>query len=270
MDKWWRVLRIVVLLALASLPLTTCAYFIGLWPQRLAVIVRGPAGWQLTRIDNHEVDESLPARASKYLGFRPDGQEVACRIEVANGASRARCRVRAWNIGGFKTGHQALPRGVESLDGSLWLIGDRAVTAYPSVPGRVWFGCDSWGRTELQVDGLVSESSSAHAHSTPADNALHNISSRGWTLSYLADAGTAVHLAEWGSPTQTIVRCDDAGFSSGTFAVDGAQPQPLALDKPMAVAGREVALDLLSRDGKRAQVRLTRLGDLQLTLRITR
>ncbi len=270
MEKWLRVLRIVALVALATLTLTTCAYFGGLWPQRLAVTVRGPAGWQLTRIDNHEVDEPLPARASKYLGFRPDGQDVACQVEVANGTSHARCRVRAWNIGGFKTGHQALPRGVESLDGSLWLIGDWAVTAHPPVPGRVWFGCDSWGRTELQVDGLASEPSSAHAHSMLADNTRHDISGRGWTLSYVADAGTVVHLAEWGSPAQTIVRCDDAGFSSGTFAVDGAQPQPIALDKPMTVAGREVALDLQSSDGHRAQVRLTRLVDLQLTLRITR
>jgi hypothetical protein len=264
-----RSLGIAVLAALASLALATCAYFVGFWPQRLAVTVEGPAGWRLTRIDDREVDEPLPARASKYLGFRPDGQDVTCRLEVANGAARARCRVRAWNVGGFITGHQALPRGVESLDGSLWLIGDWAVTAHPAVPGRVWFGCDSWGRNELRIDGLVSEHTNAHAHSTSADDAWHEVAGGGWTLSYLADAGTSVRLAEWGSPTETIVRCDDAGFASGTLAVDGARPQPLALDRPVKVAGREFELGLDGRDGRRAQVRLKRQGDLRLTLRVS-
>jgi hypothetical protein len=138
MDKGLRVLRIVVLLVLALLPLTTCAYFIGLWPQRLVVTVRGPEGWQLTRIDHHEVDESLPARASRFLGFRPDGQEVACRFEVANGALSARCRVRAWNIGGFKTGHRALPRGVESLDGSATSSSHRGSPGDATLPDKPW------------------------------------------------------------------------------------------------------------------------------------
>jgi hypothetical protein len=140
MEKWLRVLRIGALAALATLTLTTCAYFGGLWPQRLVVTVRGPAGWQLTRIDDHEVDEPLPARASKYLGFRPDGQDVACQIEVANGTSHARCRVRAWNIGGFKTGHQALPRGVESLRGGALSCKSMVWQASPQVPmlTRCW------------------------------------------------------------------------------------------------------------------------------------
>jgi hypothetical protein len=264
-----RPLSVAVLVALALVALAVCAYFIGFWPQRLAVTVEGPPGWRLTRIDDCGVDEILPARASKYLGLRPNGQEVTCRLEVANGAARARCRVRGWNIGGFITGHQALPRGVESLDGSLWLISDWAVTAHPAAPGRVWFGCQSWGRKELRIDGLAGEFVSIHAHSTPADSAWHGVVSDCWALSYLADAGTVVHLAEWGSPTDTIIRCDDAGFSSGTLAVDGAQPEPLALDRPVTVGGRELELRLEGSNGRRARVRLSRQSELLLTLRVS-
>ncbi|MEO6596090.1 MAG: hypothetical protein ABIP94_15180 [Planctomycetota bacterium] len=82
-------------------------------------------------------------------------------------------------------------------------------------------------------------------------------------------AGTAVYLAEWGSPTETIVRCDDAGFSSGTLAVDGALPQSLALDRPVQVASRELELGLEGSDGRRVRVRLKRQGNLRLTLRVS-
>lgn len=269
MRRSWGWLGSAVLVALALWMLATCAYLGGLWPQRLSVTVETPSGWRLTRIDGREVDEALPAHAAKYLGFRSDGQEVACRLEVSNGTAHARCRVGAWNIGGFQTGHQALLRAVDSLDGSLWLIGGSVVTAHPAVPGRVWFGCDCWGRKELRIDGLVSERANAHAHSTPADKAWHDIAGDRWTLSYLADAGTAVHLSERGSSTETIVRCDDAGFASGTLAVDGGQPQPRSLEGPVNVAGRELELGLVGRDGRRAQVRLKRQGDLQLTRRVS-
>ncbi len=108
-----------------------------------------------------------------------------------------------------------------------------------------------------------------HAHSTPADNTWRTIASDDWTLSYLADAGTAIHLGEWGSPTETIVRCDEAGFASGTLALDGAPPQPLALHEPVQVAARRFALELHNAEGRRAQVRFERLGDLMLTPRVS-
>lgn len=269
MNTWKRRLGTASLVAFVTLPLAVCAYFVGLWPQRLDVTVEGPAGWGLTRVDTRVVASPLPAACSKSLGLLPDGRDVACTLEVAHGAERARGRVRAWNGGGFKTGHRALHHGVESLDGSLWLLGDAAVTVHPAAPGRVWFGCNAWGRTALRIDGAPSESLRAHAHSTPAVNTWRTIASDDWTLSYLADAGTAIHLGEWGSPTETIVRCDEAGFTSGTLVLDGAPPQPLALHAPAPVAARKFALELHNADGRRAQVRFERWSDLRLTLRIS-
>jgi hypothetical protein len=270
MVGWVRWVGVIILVAAASLLVTTCAYLGGCWPQRLAVTVEGPAGWRLVRIDDSERDEALPARASKYLGFRPGGEEVAHRFEVSNGPERARCRIRAWNVGGFKTGHRAIPRAVESLDGSLWLIDNWALMAHPAVPGCVWFGAESWAGDELQVDGVLTARKDVHAHSLPSDGAWHEVIGRGWTLSYLADAGTSVHVAEWGSPRETIIRCDEAGFATGTLAIDRASPQPLLLDGSLKVDGLEFELRLNCRDGGKAQVRLKRQGDLRLTLRVSR
>ena len=204
------------------------------------------------------------------LGFRPDGELVAARLEAGAGSERSRCRVRAWNVGGFKTGHQALPRAVESLDGSLWLLGDWKLTVHPAVAGHAWFGCETNGRKTLAIDGATSEHTNAHAASLPADGrASHTIDGGGWKLTFLADAGTVVHVAEWPEPKGALIHCDDAGFSSGTLAIDGSAPSPIALHRPVEVAGRQFELQLKAADGSSAQVRLN-LARTGLNLRVSR
>jgi hypothetical protein len=264
-----RVFRALLFAVLASVLLGPCAYFQGLWPQRLNVMVEGPASWRLVRVGQSTCNEALPSLASKYLSMWPTGEEVTADLEVSHGGERARCRVRALNHGGFITGHQALPRAAESLDGSLWSMGDFCVTVHPAVPGHVWFGCDSWGRTVLQVDGSPRERTDAHAYSLPGDTSWHEVVADNWTLSFLADAGTAVHVREWGSPRETLLRCDEAGFKAGTLAVDGAPPRPIAIDRTVRVEGKEFELRLEAGDGHRAHVRF-KTGDLSATIRVSR
>lgn len=88
-------------------------------------------------------------------------------------------------------------------------------------------------------------------------------------MTFLADAGTVVHVAEWPEPKGVLVRCDDAGFRSGTLAVDGGAPFPAALERPVEVVGRQFELRLEAADGSRAWVRLT-LERQGLNLRVSR
>src|SRR5262245_31363465 len=124
MPRWLAWLCLGGLAVAASLVLGMCAYTGGMWPQHLDVTVEGPASWRLVRVDDRVQDLLLPASASKYLGIGPSGREVSCEVEISNGVDRARGRIFAWDVGGFVTGHKALPRGVDSLDASLWLLTD--------------------------------------------------------------------------------------------------------------------------------------------------
>lgn len=260
-----------VLAALASLVLGPCAYFGGLWPHRISVAVEGPASWRLVRVDDRVCDDLLPARVSKFLGMVASGRDVSCEVEVSNGVDQARCRFRAMDNGGFITSHQAWPSGVDSLDDSLWLHDDWTLKMQPPVPGHVWFGCETNGRRTLKVDGAESEFTNAHAHSLLADGRFwHRIESGAWDSSFLADAGTVVHVAEWPKSKGAMIRCDNSGFSSGTLAIDGAAPVPLALGNPIEVPGREFELLLEAPDGARARVRLTLLWGDGVNLRVSR
>jgi hypothetical protein len=123
----------------------------------------------------------------------------------------------------------------------------------------------------LTIDGELTENTNAHAHSLAADGqSWHLIEGRGWVLRFLADAGTVVHIGEWPRPQGAVIRCDDAGFSSGTIAVDGGPAAPTELGSPIEIAQRQFELRLEAQDGSRAFVDLRWLTGSGVTLRVSR
>jgi hypothetical protein len=266
----------LALVVAATVVLGPCAYLEGLWPQHLEFTVEGPPSWRLVRIDGRACDDALPEEVSKDLGIGATWREVDCKVEISDGVDRARARVRALDMGCYLSGHTAAMTGIDSLDGSLWLKTwlrtDWAVTATPAVAGRVWFGSEAWAPRTIRVDGSAGEEPSERPFSTSLSEGVeHTLESEDWKLTLVADAGTVVHLSEWGSPERTVLRCDESGFATATLSVDEEPARPIDLSQPMEF-GPLVVLDLRleSADGRRAQVRLLRRRELQLTLRVSR